>query len=119
MSKKKDLKASYDLNAILNSLRNILTTSPGEKILNPLFGLDLRDYLFESVTETKGYFLADDILTGLSIQEDRIEINSIDVVVNPDDQEYIINIDIGVPSLNIPSISLNGVLNNDGYTFTR
>jgi len=118
-NEKKDLKAIYDVSSVLNSLKNILTTSPGEKLLNPLFGLDLRDYLFESVTETKGYFLADEILTGLPLQEDRIEINSIDVVVNPDDQEYIINLDIGIPSLNIPSISLNGLLNNDGYTFTR
>jgi phage baseplate assembly protein W len=117
-NEKKDLKAIYDEAAILNSLKNILTTSPGEKLLNPLFGLDLRDYLFESVTETKGYFLADEILTGLPLQEERIVVNFVDVVVNPDDQEYIINLDIGIPTLNIPSISLRGVLNNDGYIFT-
>lgn len=118
-SEKKDLKAIYDASAILNSLKNILTTSPGEKLLNPLFGLDLRDYLFESVTETKGYFLADEILTKLPLQEERVIINSVDVVVNPDDQEYVINLDIGIPTLNIPSISLKGVLNNDGYVITQ
>jgi len=114
---KKDLAALYDVNSVINSLKNILTTSPGEKLLNPEFGLDLRDYLFESVTETKGYFIGEEIFTGLPLQEERIEINYIEVIVNAEEQEYTINLDIGIPSLNIPSITLNGVLNNDGYVF--
>lgn len=114
---KKDLAAIYDVNSVINSLKNILTTSPGEKLLNPEFGLDLRDYLFESVTETKGYFIGEEIFTSLPLQEERIEINYIEVIVNTEEQEYTINLDIGIPSLNIPSITLNGVLNNDGYVF--
>jgi phage baseplate assembly protein W len=112
---KADLKPLYDVNAVLNSLKNIFMTSPGEKLLNPLFGLDLRDYLFESVSETKGYFLADEILTKLPLQDDRVVINFIDVVVKPDDHEYIINLDLGIPTLDVTSISLKGVLNNNGY----
>ena len=38
-----DLKPIYDVKAIINSIKNILTTSPGEKLLNPTFGLDLRN----------------------------------------------------------------------------
>lgn len=116
-SEKKDLLPLFDVASVINSLKNILTTSPGEKILNPEFGLDLRDYLFEAVTKSKGYFIGREIAVNLPTQDDRIEVNTVEVIVSPEDQEYVINLDIGIPSLNISSITLNGVLNNDGYVF--
>jgi len=116
-SEKKDITPLYDVASVINSLKNILTTSPGEKILNPSFGLDLRDYLFEAVTQTKGYFIGREILTNLPVLDDRVVVNNVEVIVSPDDQEYEINLDIGIPSLNISSITLNGALNNDGYVF--
>lgn len=114
---KSDLGAIFDIKAVVTSLKNILTTSPGEKLLNPTFGLDLRDYLFEAVTEVKGYFLGEDILTGLPSQDPRIELNEVKVIVDPEEQQYEVNLNISVPSLNVYNLSLNGILNNDGYTF--
>ena len=38
----KDVRGSYDLDAIKNSVRNLFTSFPGDKILNPEFGLDCR-----------------------------------------------------------------------------
>lgn len=116
-NEKQDLAALYDLNSVTISLKNILTTSPGEKILNPTFGLDLRNFLFESVSETKGYFLGQQILRTLPQQEPRIKINNIFVIAKPDDQEYEITLNIDIPTLNISGITLKGVLNNDGYVF--
>jgi len=112
-----DLQPLYDISAIITSLKNILTTSPGEKILNPLFGLDLRDYLFESISETKGYFLGEDIVRGLPGQESRIKLNFVEVIVDREEQQYDINLNISVPSLNVYGLTIFGVLNNDGYTF--
>lgn len=114
---KKDLAPLYDVKAVITAVKNILTTSPGEKILNPTFGVDLRDYLFEPVSETGGYFLGRDLFDGLSLQETRIKINTIRIKVNEDEQQYDINLDISIPSLNVNNLSLKGVLNNDGYTF--
>ena len=114
---KSDLKPLYDTRAVLTALKNILTTSPGEKLLNPTFGLDLRDYLFEPVTEVRGYFLGEDILFGLPSQDSRIKLNEVRVLVNPEEQEYQINLNLSIPSLNVYDLSLNGLLNNDGYTF--
>lgn len=116
-SEKADLVALFDTASVLNSLKNILTTSPGEKILNPEFGLDLRDYLFEVVTKTKGFFIGRQLSVTLPKLEERIEVNTVEVIVNIEDQEYEISLDIGIPSLNISSITLNGVLNNEGYVF--
>lgn len=117
VNEKDDLASLYDVKAVVNSLKNILTTSPGEKLLNPTFGLDLRDYLFEQVSIPKGYFIGEDIFRGIVNQEPRIDINRIDILVDEDEQQYVINLNISIPSLNAYSISLKGVLNNDGYTF--
>lgn len=113
----KDLKPIYDANSVLNAIKNILTTSPGEKLLNPTFGVDLRDYLFETVSETRAFFIGTDLYNGLTEQEPRVSIDRIDVVAVSDDQQYEIDLNISIPSLNINSISLRGILNNDGYTF--
>lgn len=112
-----DLRSLYDNNAILTSLKNILTTSPGEKLLNPQFGLDLRDYLFEVVTETKAFFIGQDILLGLAAQEPRVTIDEITIIAVPEDNTYEITIGLSIPSLKVYTISLKGLLNNDGYTF--
>jgi phage baseplate assembly protein W len=116
-NEKRDLASLFDVKAVITSLKNILTTSPGEKILNPTFGLDLRDYLFEPVSETGGFFLGKDLFDGLLLQEPRIKINNIRIKVNEDEQQYDINLNISIPSLNVNNLSLGGVLNNDGYTF--
>jgi phage baseplate assembly protein W len=113
----KDLEAIYDIDAVVTSLKNILTTSPGEKLLNPTFGLDLRDYLFETVSEVKAYFLAQKILFGLPVQEPRVVIEYINVVALIDDMEYDIDINLSIPSLNIYGVSLKTALNNGGYIF--
>jgi phage baseplate assembly protein W len=112
-----DLKAIYNVAAVVNSLKNILTTSPGEKLLNPQFGVDLRDYLFETVSETRAFFIGTDLYNGLTEQEPRIEIDRIDVVAVYDESQYEITVSLSIPSLNINNVSLRGVLNNDGYTF--
>ena len=39
--KRKDVVADYDLGAIKNSIVNLFTTIPGEKLLNPEYGLNL------------------------------------------------------------------------------
>ncbi|MGA1047658.1 MAG: GPW/gp25 family protein [Minisyncoccia bacterium] len=114
---KKDLAPIYDVKAVITSIKNILTTSPGEKILNPVFGLDLRDYLFEPVSETGAFCLGRDLYDGLTLQEPRIRLNTIRIKVYEDEQQYNIDLDISIPSLNVNNLSLKGVLNNDGYTF--
>ena len=71
----KDIQGSYDLQAIKNSIINIFLTSPGQKILNPEFGIDLRRYLFEPVNSSTAYRIKYDINTKLPGQEPRIHRN--------------------------------------------
>ena len=60
-----DLKASVDEAAIVNSIRNIFTTTPGEKILDPTFGLNLSQWLFQPLDEFTAREIGETILNGI------------------------------------------------------
>tara|TARA_R110002051_G_scaffold184845_1_gene254072 strand:+ start:5 stop:493 length:489 start_codon:yes stop_codon:yes gene_type:complete len=111
----KDVQGSYDLQAIKNSIINIFLTSPGQKILNPEFGLDLRRYLFEPVNSSTAYEIKYDINTKLPEQEPRIRLLNVDVDAIIDAQEYYVAMQIDIPSLNAYGITLKSLLNSNGY----
>ena len=115
VSEPKDLAELQDAEAVFNSIKNIMTTTPGEKLLNPRFGLDLRSYLFEPLTTTTSYFIATDIYNNLGVYEPRLELNGVSVTGAPDEGEYYINIVFSIPSLDIYNLNLKATLNRDGY----
>ena len=106
----KDFKADYDVTAIKNSIRNLLTTSPGEKILNPAYGCDLRGLLFEQVTKNIGEQIGNIIYKQITTFEPRIRI---------EEQQYDIELSFSVPTLNLVGISILGILNSNGYVFNN
>jgi len=110
-----DLSELQDGTAILNSVKNILTTTPGQKLLNPTIGLDLRSYLFENINETVCYFIGVDIYNSLGVQEPRVTLNDITIEGIPDENEYRITIGFSIPKLDIYNLSLNATLNKEGY----
>ena len=111
----KDVQGLYDENAVLNSITNAFLTAPGEKILSPEFGLDLRRYLFEPISDFSSFAIKDDIQNRLPLMEPRVEIEGVSVIPDPDNNEYRINLQINIPSLNVYGISIRSVLNNNGY----
>lgn len=116
-NEKKDVSISYDLAALRNSIINIFTTSPGEKILNPEFGLDLRDFVFEPVNDFTTERIKERIRQGLKKQEPRIEFEKEPIVIpNEDANEYTIEIVISSPSLEISGLLLRGLLGERGFT---
>ena len=114
-----DFKADYDINAIKNSIRNLLTTSPGEKILNPAYGCDLRGLLFEQVTKDIGNQLGKIIYNQLTTFEPRIRIDNIKITLDVDNQQYEVDLSFSVPTLNLIGISILGILNSNGYVFNK
>jgi len=111
----KDLAEIQDGQAVINSVKNILTTTPGQKLLNPLLGLDFRSYLFEPVNTTTSYFLGQFIYLNLGVQEPRITLNTVSVKGLPEENQYNIEIGFSIPKLDINNLSLNVTLNKDGY----
>ena len=111
----KDLDELQDGQAVINSVKNILTTTPGQKLLNPTLGLDFRSYLFEPINSTTSYFLGYYIYNNLGVQEPRITLEKLEIIEDPDYAEYRINITFSIPKLDINGLSLNATLNKDGY----
>lgn len=112
-----DIELDYDINAIKNSLHNLFTTTPGDKILNPEFGMDLRRYIFEPVSVQNAKGIRDEIYIQVGTHEPRVKVTSVNINVLEDANEYNITIYFDVPTLNIRNVSIFGTLNNNGYVY--
>jgi phage baseplate assembly protein W len=113
----KDIKSDFDIQAIKNSIFNIFTTIPGQKILNPTFGLNLLYYLFTGITAENARNLGETILKGITKFEPRVTVENINVTTDYDNQEYTIEMFLSVPSLNIRGLAIKGTLAESGYYF--
>jgi phage baseplate assembly protein W len=112
-----DIMVDYDVDALKNSLLNLFSTSPGDKILSPEFGLDLRQYIFEPITRERAFDLQRTIYSGITRFEPRIVVKQVVVVPDFDNMEYNISIYYAVPTLNITNARLAGSLNKNGYNY--
>lgn len=113
----KDIVADYDVNAVKNSIFNIFTTIPGQKLLNPIFGLNLLQFLFTGITSANAKLLGDTILSGITKFEPRVSVDRINVATDIENQQYIIGLVLSIPSLNITGLEVKSTLSESGYYF--
>ena len=115
----KDLKIDYDYAAVRNSIYNLFTTIPGQRILNPYFGLGLQKYLFNAVDEDVARLIGNDILRGLTTFEPRVRVNSIDVAADEENQQYVITLILSLLTIDpVTGFKLVGILSNNGFVYT-
>ena len=115
----KDLKIDYDYAAIRNSIFNLFTTIPGQKILNPAFGLNLPRYLFYTVSESIAMSIGNEILAGITTYEPRAAIKKVNVQVDEAGQQYIIQLILTMIGVDNSSFELVGTLSNSGFFFNN
>ena len=113
---KNDIAVDYDEQAIRNSLKNLFNTLPGQRFLFPLYGLDLYQYLFESVSEINGQMIGEKIVTAIDKYEPRVTVQRCSVVAKPDDNEYDITIVLLIPLFN-RTTSINTILDVKQQSF--
>ena len=111
----KDISIDYDLAAIKNSITNLFLTIPGQKILNPLFGINLIRYIFEPCDEYTAQLIGQNIQEGIITFEPRVLLSKIKVIAQPNEQSYMISLTLTVPKLNSTSFQLAGTLSNSGF----
>lgn len=61
------------------SLRILFGTAPGERFLQPKYGLDMHELMFEPVSTTLRSVLKDRILTTVLVYEPRIRLQAVDI----------------------------------------
>jgi phage baseplate assembly protein W len=111
----KDLAVDENIEAVKNSLFNLFTTIPGQKILNPIYGLNLMQFVFNGITEGNSKIMGEIILRGITTFEPRVVVQKIFIFPDIDNHTYQIGLRIDVPSLDIKGLTLKGVLSESGF----
>lgn len=81
------LEKSVNVEAVYNSLRNIFTWIPGERVLLPDFGSRLREMIYEQITDENVEQIISEIRGVCLKYEPRVEIVKIVNVSSIDDTE--------------------------------
>jgi len=79
---KSDLSILLNEQAVFESIYNILLTQPGDRVMDPKFGIDLNQYLFRQIDSVTAQQLMLSVYNNLKLYETRI--TELEVVVTPD-----------------------------------
>ncbi len=74
---------------VRESIRVILLTEPGERLLRPGFGCGLRRFLFEPNTATTRALIRERIVRAISDWEPRVRLEAVEVEPDPDEQRTV------------------------------
>lgn len=83
-----DIVTDVNSKAIKNSIYNILSTMPGQKILNPEFGLNLTQWLFTNLSETNASLIKFKITEQINKYEPRVTLTKVEVIPNYEEHQY-------------------------------
>ncbi|NCQ52091.1 hypothetical protein GW796_09390 [archaeon] len=89
---KKDVSLLTNDNAIAESIRNILNTKPGSRVMDPLFGTNLEQYLFSPIDPITSLQIQKTIEDAIEKFEPRVDDVNVNVVKNEDKQSYDVTI---------------------------
>ena len=74
---------------IRESIRILLLTEPGERLMRESFGVGMREFLFEPNTATTRQLISDRISRALERLEPRVTVNEVNVSTVPDEPRMI------------------------------
>jgi phage baseplate assembly protein W len=88
----KDVSFSYDEQAVIRSVKNLLLTKPFERLWQPNLGSQIDNLLFEPITPLTANLIKDEVNRTITNWEPRVQIASIDVVAYPSQNGYNISL---------------------------
>ena len=105
-----DLIALKNENAIARAVRNIVLTTPGEKLFDPDFGSSVGEILFENVDDITAVSIQDEIRSCLNNYEPRVDLINVDVDPNFDENQFDVKITYRIVGIDIPPSQLEFAL---------
>ena len=105
-----DLIALKNENAIARAVRNIVSTTPGEKFFDPDFGSSVSEILFENVDEISAVSIQDEIKNCLGNYEPRVELIEVNVNPNYDENQFDVLITYRIVGVDISASQLEFAL---------
>lgn len=98
-----DVALSYDQQAVIRSIRNILLTRRFEKLFNPKFGTNVDALLFENISSITASALENEIATAIRNYEPRAIVQSVVVTAKPDENGYTVSLTFYVENATQPT----------------
>ena len=105
-----DLIALKNENAIARAVRNIVSTSPGEKFFDPDFGSSISEILFENVDDITAVSIRDEIRSSLRNYEPRVELIDVNVKPDYDQHQFDVMISYRIIGVDVPPTQLEFAL---------
>ena len=105
-----DLITLKNENAIARAVRNIVSTTPGEKLFSPDFGSSVSEILFENVDDITAVSIKDEISSSLANYEPRVELIDVKVDPNFDENQFDVLITYRIIGVDIPPSQLEFAL---------
>lgn len=91
-------KVDEGLNAIKNSLRNILYTRKGTFPGNPLFGADLQEYIFDLDDSVTAILMRNTVENAIRVWEKRVEVKDVNIESLPEYNKIILTVEFSLAS---------------------
>lgn len=82
---------STTIEAVKNNIRNLLNTYEGERLMQPILGINLRQYLFNQITEETVISIQNDILDKFKFWLPFVEVRDIKVSSKDEDMNVGVN----------------------------
>lgn len=89
---KSDLGILRNEQAVMEAVYNILLTQPGDRVMNPLFGCDLNQYMFTMIDDVTARNMVREVYDAILNFEKRILDLEVIVTPKPDQNTFIIDI---------------------------
>jgi len=93
-----DISLKRDVEAVKQSVVNILSTNRGERPFDPDFGANIRNQLFENFDPIVKQLIDDDIRSALRNYEPRVRVLNVNVNAQPDRNSIDITIEFQIQS---------------------
>ena len=107
---KKDIQRLYDIESVKRSVRNLVNLNRFDKPFHPEIFAGVRELLFEPVSPFVIDILQSQIENILNVYEPRIDLQSVIIIDNSDNNEYRITIDFFILNVKSDIITLETIL---------
>jgi hypothetical protein len=98
-----DVAMKYDEQAVIRSIRNLLSTNLYERLFQPEIGSSLNQLLFEPVSTLTANLIEDEIARMINNYEPRAAISQINVSARPDDNAFSVSLYVLIGNQTTPT----------------
>jgi len=90
------LKRVVNVQSVLTSIDNIIRTYKGERVMLPEFASNLKNIIFESMSESMLDFVSRDIKDTIERWDDRVVVSQVKILMDPDYSSISLTIIFGI-----------------------